>query len=67
MDDRERLEQWFREAFVAMQQVACRTVAKVWIKKIHPKKVSSPLMMASANAETGAAIDPSVQWRSAPG
>lgn len=40
VDDRERLEQWFREAFVAMQQVACRTVAKVWIKKIHPKKAS---------------------------
>lgn len=36
--DRERLEQWFREAFLTMQQVACRLVAKVWIKKIHPKR-----------------------------
>ena len=37
--DREALEHWFREAFLTMQQVACRIVAKVWIKKIHPKKV----------------------------
>lgn len=37
--DRESLEHWFREAFLTMQQVACRIVAKVWIKKIHPKKV----------------------------
>ena len=31
---------WFSEAFKAVQQVGCRTIAKVWIKKIHPKKVS---------------------------
>jgi hypothetical protein len=42
--DRDKLEQWFREAFLTMQQVACRLVAKVWIKKIHPKKVSKPLV-----------------------
>ncbi|KAI1612235.1 hypothetical protein EDD36DRAFT_466074 [Exophiala viscosa] len=41
VDDRERLERWFREAFVAMQQVACRTIAKIWIKRIHPKKQST--------------------------
>lgn len=41
VEDRERLERWFREAFVAMQQVACRTIAKIWIKRIHPKKVRS--------------------------
>lgn len=42
--DQEKLEQWFREAFLTMQQVACRLVAKVWIKKIHPKKVGNPLL-----------------------
>ena len=31
---------WFSDAFKAVQQVGCRTIAKVWIKKIHPKKVS---------------------------
>jgi hypothetical protein len=39
VDDSEGLLQWYREAFVALQQVACRLVAKTWIKKIHPKKV----------------------------
>ena len=33
-------EKWFGEAFKAVQQVGCRTIAKVWIKKIHPKKAS---------------------------
>lgn len=33
-------QKWFGEAFKAVQQVGCRTIAKVWIKKIHPKKVS---------------------------
>jgi hypothetical protein len=32
---------WFDEAFRAVQQVGCRTIAKVWIKKIHPKKVGT--------------------------
>ncbi|ETN40305.1 uncharacterized protein HMPREF1541_04581 [Cyphellophora europaea CBS 101466] len=32
---------WFSEAFKAVQQVGCRTIAKVWIKKIHPKKQST--------------------------
>ena len=41
VDDRDRLEGWFKEAFVAMQQVACRIIAKVWIKRIHPRKVGS--------------------------
>lgn len=39
VDDREKLAQWFQEAFLTLQQVACRLVAKVWIKRIHPKKV----------------------------
>lgn len=43
--DRDKLEKWFREAFLTMQQVACRLVAKVWIKKIHPKKVGGPLSL----------------------
>lgn len=34
-------QKWFGEAFKAVQQVGCRTIAKVWIKKIHPKKVRS--------------------------
>ncbi|KAJ4536267.1 hypothetical protein HRR78_008521 [Exophiala dermatitidis] len=41
VDDREKLEQWFEQAFLTLQQVACRLVAKIWIKKIHPKKMSS--------------------------
>jgi hypothetical protein len=41
VDDRDNLERWFKEAFVAMQQVACRIIAKVWIKRIHPRKVSN--------------------------
>lgn len=40
VDDREAQEKWFGDAFKAVQQVGCRTIAKVWIKKIHPKKVS---------------------------
>jgi len=35
------MEEWFEQAFLTMQQVACRAVAKLWIKKIHPKKVVS--------------------------
>ncbi|KAJ9494717.1 hypothetical protein LTR99_001780 [Exophiala xenobiotica] len=41
VDDRDNLERWFKEAFVAMQQVACRIIAKVWIKRIHPRKQST--------------------------
>ncbi|EXJ79950.1 hypothetical protein A1O3_08236 [Capronia epimyces CBS 606.96] len=41
VDDREKLEQWFEQAFLTLQQVACRLVAKIWIKKIHPKKQST--------------------------
>lgn len=37
--DEEAQKQWFADAFKAVQQVGCRTIAKVWIKKIHPKKV----------------------------
>jgi hypothetical protein len=39
-------EKWFGEAFKAVQQVGCRTIAKNWIKKIHPKKVSRSKVMA---------------------
>ena len=38
LGDKEGQAKWFSEAFKAVQQVACRTIAKVWIKKIHPKK-----------------------------
>ncbi|OAG38335.1 hypothetical protein AYO21_07455 [Fonsecaea monophora] len=41
VDDHEKLAQWYREAFLILQQVACRLVAKVWIKRIHPKKQST--------------------------
>ncbi|KAK5052136.1 hypothetical protein LTR84_002940 [Exophiala bonariae] len=41
VDDQARLEQWFTDAFVDIQQVVCRLIAKVWIKKIHPKKQST--------------------------
>ena len=40
IDDTEAQAKWFSDAFKAVQQVACRTIAKVWIKKIHPKKVN---------------------------
>lgn len=40
MDDKKAQAKWFSDAFKAVQQVGCRTIAKVWIKKIHPKKVS---------------------------
>lgn len=40
VDDHDKLQRWFKEAFVAMQQVACRIIAKMWIKRIHPRKVS---------------------------
>ncbi|OAP61198.1 hypothetical protein AYL99_03399 [Fonsecaea erecta] len=41
VDDHEKLAQWYRQAFLILQQVACRLVAKVWIKEIHPKKQST--------------------------
>ncbi|KAJ9603753.1 hypothetical protein H2200_011939 [Cladophialophora chaetospira] len=41
VDDIERLAKWYKEAFIRLQQVACRLVAKAWIKKIHPKKQST--------------------------
>ncbi|OAL22551.1 hypothetical protein AYO22_07109 [Fonsecaea multimorphosa] len=41
VDDHEKLTQWYRQAFLVLQQVACRLVAKVWIKEIHPKKQST--------------------------
>jgi hypothetical protein len=39
VDDHKRLSEWYRDAFLGLQQVSCRLVAKIWIKKIHPKKV----------------------------
>ena len=39
VDDHRQLTEWYKDAFLRLQQVACRLVAKVWIKKIHPKKV----------------------------
>ncbi|KIW38400.1 hypothetical protein, variant 2 [Exophiala oligosperma] len=41
VDDHDKLQRWFKEAFVAMQQVACRIIAKMWIKRIHPRKQST--------------------------
>jgi hypothetical protein len=41
-DDHKKLAEWYKHAFLKLQQVACRLVAKVWIKKIHPKKVIRP-------------------------
>jgi hypothetical protein len=39
ISDETAQERWFAAAFKAVQQIGCRTMAKVWIKKIHPKKV----------------------------
>lgn len=44
--DEARLAEWYKSAFMRLQQVACRLVAKAWIKKIHPKKVSCSLNQA---------------------
>lgn len=41
LDDESRWWQWFRTAFLAIQQQACRLIAKEWIKTIHPKKQST--------------------------
>lgn len=38
---RSEWEKWFRDAFAAIQQLGCRTMAKEWIKIIHPKKQST--------------------------
>ena len=37
----EDVEHWIIEAFDAVQQVTCRLIAKLWIKKIEPKKQSA--------------------------
>lgn len=42
VNDKAGQTKWFGDAFKAVQQIGCRTIAKCWIKKIHPKKVSSP-------------------------
>lgn len=34
-------EKWFGDALRAIQQLGCRTMAKEWIKIIHPKKQST--------------------------
>jgi hypothetical protein len=57
MDDKKAQAKWFSDAFKAVQQVGCRTIAKVWIKKIHPKKVSIPnicedLLILNSNRHT---------------
>ncbi|ETI23529.1 hypothetical protein G647_05331 [Cladophialophora carrionii CBS 160.54] len=41
VDDDKALAEWYRDAFLGLQQVSCRLVAKIWIKKIHPKKQST--------------------------
>lgn len=38
--DRDSVEEFYRSRFCAMQQTSCRTVAKGWIRIIHPKKQS---------------------------
>jgi hypothetical protein len=41
LQDEEGLRKWYVDAFDAVQQVTCRTIAKLWIKKIEPKKQSA--------------------------
>lgn len=41
LQDAEGLTKWYADAFDAVQQVTCRTIAKLWIKKIEPKKQSA--------------------------
>lgn len=39
--DNEKWEKWMVSALCALQQLGCRTMAKEWIKAIHPKKQST--------------------------
>ena len=41
LGDKEATERWYQDAFQAIQQVACRWLAKTWIKRIQPKKQST--------------------------
>lgn len=41
VSDTEKWKKWFCDAFRALQQLGCRTMAKEWIKIIHPKKQST--------------------------
>lgn len=41
VSETEQWEKWFCDAFRALQQLGCRTMAKEWIKIIHPKKQST--------------------------
>lgn len=66
VDDKKAQEKWFSDAFKAVQQVGCRTIAKVWIKKIHPKKVRLSLELR-VSPLTFKAIDSPLQWWLSPG
>jgi hypothetical protein len=60
VDDAQALEAWYGEAFLRLQQVACRVVAKIWIKKIQPKKVLGRANYPLSETDTPPAIDPSI-------
>lgn len=57
-DATEDWRKWFYNAFRAVQQQACRTIAKEWIKTIHPKKQSTHPYNGK-NPKTGEKGDPS--------
>lgn len=57
LSSKEDWERWFSDAFRAVQQVSCRTIAKEWIKLIHPKKQSTHPYNGK-NPRTGERGDP---------
>ena len=60
--DRDQLRIWYSKAFLMLQQMACRFVAKVWVKEIHPKKVRFDHQDPSKEElPTESAIDTSLQ------
>jgi hypothetical protein len=38
IDDDERWKLWFQDAFELLRQLACRDIAREWIRVIHPRK-----------------------------
>lgn len=39
--DDSAMNKWYEDAFHTIQQVVCRSIAKLWIKRIQPKKQST--------------------------
>jgi hypothetical protein len=79
IDNSEALNAWYTEAFIKLQQITCRLIAKLWIKKIHPKKVfhrEGPPFQADAdsskqsthpyNGQMRSGASPNPEWTKPP-